>query len=145
MRKSDSPPIQISLLNVSTGRCSVLLLLTLILAVRVLAYPPTGGSGCVDWWTWADTLAPGVGYEFETEDLQFFNRFCNTVQKTDAFIRKVVGGIGGPQWALTADASLTHRGEVGVLVAEIILDGLSLQVGSVDAENTAENAAYDIV
>ena len=145
MRKFDSPPIQISLLNVSTGRCSVLLLLTLSLAVRVLAYPPIGGSGCVDWWTWADTLAPGVGYEFETEDLQFFNRYCNTVQKTVAFKRKVVGGIGGPQWALTADASLTHRGQVGVLVAEIILDGLSLKVGSVDAENTAEIAAYDIV
>lgn len=145
MRSSDSLPIHISLLNVSARRSSLLLLFVLTSAIKVLANPPTDDSGCVDWWTWAGDKAPGVGYEFETEDLQFRNSRCNTIEGLDALKGKVVGGIGGLYWRLTADSSFANRQQVGVLVGEIILDGLSLKVGSVAAENTAENAAYDMV
>ena len=93
MRSSNSRPIHISLLDYSARRSSFLLLFVFALAVKVLAYPPADDSGCIDWWTWAGDKAPGVGHEFETEDLQFFNSRCNTIEATDALTRKLVGGV----------------------------------------------------
>ena len=100
---------------------------------------------CADnWLHWAGDMAPGAGFEFESEDVQFESSMCSRLDEsyTRALIRHVVIGHSGTNWDLTVDAPFHTPGQ---LVAEIILDGLSLKIHTEDAEAAGLAAVEDMV
>ena len=83
----------------------------------------------------------GIGVEFESSGVVFSSPGCTT-QNTNQAKSKQVGGRNGDNWQLTAD---TTQNTDGQLVAEYILNGQTIKIGTGAASAAAAAAASDIV
>ena len=83
----------------------------------------------------------GIGVEFETQRIMFRSDDCDK-KSTDISKGKMAGNRHGGNWSLTVDTTLNLPGK---LVAEYILDGTRIKVGSGDARANAAAVGQDIV
>ena len=82
----------------------------------------------------------GIGAEFECPFFYFKSQDCS-LDDTNAAKRKVIDGHEDTKWQLTAD---TGYG-VGKVVAEYVLKGENIKVGSGDAAKVGAAIAKDLV
>ena len=85
--------------------------------------------------------SPGIGVEFETAFIRFQNQNCDK-KNTEDSKGKMVGDRQGKNWKLTADTTIEGR---GLLIAEYILDGTQIRIGSGAAAEAASAVGSDVV
>ena len=119
-------------------------------SVRPRALPP----GCEEWYEDIEMVEfndgptssgdAGIGAEFETLGIQFYNKKCG-LEDTFAAKRKTIQGHSGTNYVLSVDTSV-EQGK-GTLSAEYVLDGRNIRVGAEGAGSAAAagKAAYDDV
>jgi hypothetical protein len=83
----------------------------------------------------------GFGVEFETAAIEFTSESCDK-RDTDACKKKIINGRQGKNWELTADTTLDIAGH---LVAEYILKGETIKLGTGAAQAAVQEVADDIV
>lgn len=83
----------------------------------------------------------GIGVEFEAQRVELISEGCDK-PSTDSSKGKMIGGRQGKNWKLTADITLNVAGR---LVAEYILDGTQIKLGSGTATEAAALVANDVV
>ena len=83
----------------------------------------------------------GIGVEFESSGVVFSSPGCTT-KDTNQAKGKQVGDRNGNNWQLTAD---TTQNTDGQLVAEYILNGQTIKIGTGEASAAAAAVAGDIV
>ena len=83
----------------------------------------------------------GIGVEFESSGVVFSSPGC-TAKNTNQAKGKQVGGRNGNNWQLTAD---TTQNTDGQLVAEYILNGQTIKIGTGAASAAAAAVSSDIV
>lgn len=82
----------------------------------------------------------GIGAEFETLGLQFYNPKCSLSDTFEAK-RKTIHGHTGTNFVLSADTSVEMG--AGTLSAEYVLDGRIIEVGKNGMAAAAGKAAYN--
>ena len=99
---------------------------------------PTNDGGTSD-------KSPGIGIEFEANNLIFANKKCplNDAYKSKA---KEIKGRKDEKdhWALTVDTTSTSEGNVN-LSGEYILNGKKIKLGTGDAGKAAQDVSKDLV
>ena len=85
--------------------------------------------------------SPGIGVEFETSGIIIESKDCDK-PSTDTSKGAMVGNRQGDNWKLTADTTLNRA---GALVAEYILDGTKIKLGTGKAAEAAAAVSNDIV
>ena len=84
----------------------------------------------------------GIGIEFETGAVQFEPKGTCSKADIDKSKGALVDNRQGPNWMLTTDTTISVD---GALVAEYILNGKQIKIGSGDAATAASAVANDIV
>ncbi|KAL9113589.1 MAG: hypothetical protein Q9227_002327 [Pyrenula ochraceoflavens] len=87
-----------------------------------------------------DIISPGIGFEFQTKDMKFFNGSCD-LGNTRNSVQDTIQEHEGKNWKLAAG---TCDGQKGALAMEYVTDGLKCKLGTYAARDAVDELSSDI-